>query len=91
MQDYVRTARAKGVGGAVDDASCTTALRNALLPIITVVGVDFGYAARRLGGHRVRLCAGRVWVRCSISAIRMKDTPVVMGGGHVHYGGIQPG
>ena len=46
--DYVRTARAKGVGERkIVMHHC---LRNALLPIITVVGVDFGYV---LGGSVV--------------------------------------
>ena len=39
-QDYVRTARAKGLGeGAVVGLH---ALRNALLPVVTVVGLQFG-------------------------------------------------
>ena len=40
-EDYVRTARAKGLGerGVV----LRHALRNALIPIITVLGLDFGY------------------------------------------------
>ena len=39
--DFVRTARAKGVGerGVV----LNHALRNALIPVITVLGLDFGY------------------------------------------------
>ncbi|MBI3028405.1 MAG: ABC transporter permease [Candidatus Rokubacteria bacterium] len=39
-QDYVRTARAKGVSEALVVAR--HALRNALIPIITVVGLQFG-------------------------------------------------
>ena len=39
-QDYVRTARAKGVGeGAVVGAH---ALKNALIPVVTVLGLQFG-------------------------------------------------
>jgi ABC-type dipeptide/oligopeptide/nickel transport system permease component len=39
--DYVRTARAKGLGARVVIAR--HALRNALIPVITVLGLDFGY------------------------------------------------
>ena len=39
-QDYVRTARAKGVGEA--RIVGRHALRNALIPVITVVGLQFG-------------------------------------------------
>lgn len=74
-QDYIRTARAKGA----EEKSVVLrhSLRNALLPIITVIGVDFGY-----------LLAGTVVIESVfaisgigsllITSIRMKDTPVVM-------------
>lgn len=39
--DYVRTARAKGLVERV--VVVRHALRNALIPIITVLGLDFGY------------------------------------------------
>src|SRR5256885_2225400 len=39
--DYVRTARAKGLKERV--VIVRHALRNALIPIITVLGLDFGY------------------------------------------------
>jgi ABC-type dipeptide/oligopeptide/nickel transport system permease component len=39
--DYVRTARAKGLKERV--VVVRHALRNALIPIITVLGLDFGY------------------------------------------------
>jgi peptide/nickel transport system permease protein/oligopeptide transport system permease protein len=44
-QDYIRTARAKGVheGGVIRGH----ALRNALIPVVTIVGLEFG---RLLGG-----------------------------------------
>jgi len=44
-QDYVRTARAKGLGGAT--VIRTHALKNALIPVVTVLGLSFGGA---LGG-----------------------------------------
>jgi peptide/nickel transport system permease protein len=39
--DYVRTARAKGLGEAV--VLLKHALRNALLPIVTVIGLEFAF------------------------------------------------
>ncbi len=39
-QDYIRTARAKGLGEAA--VVCRHALPNALVPIVTVVGLQFG-------------------------------------------------
>jgi len=39
-QDYVRTARAKGLSERT--VVCRHALRNALLPVITVLGLQFG-------------------------------------------------
>ena len=75
-QDYVRTARAKGV----DERQIVVhhCLRNALLPIITVIGVDFGYV---LGGSVVieSVFALGGLGTLLITAIRMKDTPIVMG------------
>lgn len=44
-QDYVRTARAKGVRESRVNAH--HALRNALIPVVTIVGLEFG---RMLGG-----------------------------------------
>lgn len=74
-QDYIRTARAKGA--EEKSVILKHSLRNALLPIITVIGVDFGY-----------LLAGTVVIESVfaisgigsllITSIRMKDTPVVM-------------
>ncbi len=42
-QDYMRTARAKGV--APSAALFRHALRNAVIPLITVVAIDFGAVA----------------------------------------------
>jgi peptide/nickel transport system permease protein len=75
-QDYVRTARSKGV----HERSVTYqhALRNALIPIVTVIGLQFG-----------GLLSGAVitetiftWPgigRLAVDAIRSKDFPVVQG------------
>lgn len=42
-QDYIRTARAKGLGGRI--IFFRHALRNALIPLITQVALDFGFIA----------------------------------------------
>ena len=44
-QDYVRTARAKGLRDRV--VLMRHALRNALIPIVTVIGINVGHPAGR--------------------------------------------
>lgn len=75
-QDYVRTARAKGVQR--NSVIYRHALRNALIPVVTVIGLQFG-----------GLLAGAVitetifaWPgigRLAVDSIRSKDFPVVQG------------
>ena len=74
-QDYVRTAKSKG---------CSTrrvifnhALRNAMLPVITVIGINFGF---QLGGAMITetVFAMPGLGTLMITSVRMKDTPVVM-------------
>jgi peptide/nickel transport system permease protein len=74
-QDYIRTSRAKGA--TEKSVILRHSLRNALLPIITIVGVDFGYL---LGGTVVieSVFAISGMGTLLINAIRMKDTPTVM-------------
>lgn len=74
-QDYIRTSRAKGA--KEKSVILRHALRNAMLPIITVIGVDFGYL---LGGTVVieSVFAISGLGTLLINAIRMKDTPSVM-------------
>ncbi len=74
-QDYIRTARAKGA--SEKRVIFGHALKNALLPIITVMGVTFGH-----------LLAGVVIVETvfsisgmgtfALNAIKMKDVPQIM-------------
>jgi peptide/nickel transport system permease protein len=74
--DYIRTARAKGQREFV--VITRHALRNALLPVVTILGMDFG-----------ALLGGTVTIETVFSipgvgsliieAIRMKDIPVVVG------------
>lgn len=74
-QDYVRTAKAKGASGR--RVIFKHALRNALLPVVTVIGINIGIQI-----------AGTIMIEAvfaipglgtlMINSIRMKDTPVVM-------------
>jgi peptide/nickel transport system permease protein len=73
-QDYIRTARAKG-------ASYTTvnfnhALRNAVLPIVTIVGIE---AAFLVGGLIVTETVFNIpgVARFLVEAIRWRDYPIV--------------
>jgi peptide/nickel transport system permease protein len=73
--DYVRTARAKGLG---EPAVLRHALRNALLPVITVAGLQFGSL---LGGAVV---TEKVFARPGLGtllyeAIRTRNYPIVQG------------
>ena len=71
-QDYIRTARAKGAPEST--VVLKHALRNALLPVITVVGINFGYL---LGGTvLIESVFGIPGVgTLTITSIRMKDIP----------------
>jgi peptide/nickel transport system permease protein len=75
-QDYVRTARAKGVSewGAV----IKHALRNALVPLVTVIGLELG---AMVGGAIVTESIFR-WPglgQLSVNALLNRDGPVVVG------------
>lgn len=75
-QDYINTARAKGQREKV--VILRHALKNALIPIITVIGLQFG-----------QLMAGALMTevifsipgigRLMVDAIKMRDTPLVLG------------
>jgi len=75
-QDYVRTALAKGVREAV--VVGWHALRNALLPVVTVVGLRFGYM---LGGAVVteEVFAWPGLGRLLVVAVGQRDIPLVQG------------
>lgn len=73
-QDYIRTARAKGVNEKT--VVNKHALKNALIPVITVVGLQFGY----LLGGAVLTETVFSWPgvgRLLVDAIKQKDTPMV--------------
>jgi ABC-type dipeptide/oligopeptide/nickel transport system permease component len=75
-EDYIRTARAKGLGEKV--VISRHALRNALLPVITLTGYEFG-----------RLISGTVIIeviflvpgmgRLLITSIFHRDFPMIQG------------
>jgi peptide/nickel transport system permease protein len=75
-QDYIRAAKAKGMSER--EVIFKHALRNALIPIVTVLGLQFGF-----------LLAGAFFVewvfawpgigRLAVQAIQQRDYPVVLG------------
>lgn len=76
-QDYIRTARAKGANSK--RILMKHALKNALPPIITVIGLNFGGL---LGGAVVTetiFSIPGIGI-AMVNAIRYKDMPIVMGG-----------
>lgn len=76
-EDYVRTARAKGASNF--SVVMNHAFRNAMLPIITVVGTDF---AKLLGGAAVIETVFSIpgIGKLIVDAINYKNAPLVQGG-----------
>ena len=75
-KDYIRTARAKGLSEKT--VILRHALRNAFIPVITIIGINF---ASLLGGA-VATETVFAWPglgRATVDAIRMRDVPVVEG------------
>ncbi len=75
-QDYMRTARSKGLGEAV--VVVRHALRNALIPVVTITGVELGYL---LGGTVIteELFALPGLGRLVFNAISQRDYALVQG------------
>lgn len=75
-QDYIRTARAKGLKRRV--IIWRHALRNGLLTVITIIGLQFGYL---LGGAVIveTIFAWPGLGRLAVNAILARDFPVVQG------------
>ncbi|XKH51802.1 ABC transporter permease [Chryseomicrobium palamuruense] len=75
-QDYIRTARAKGLTERI--VVYRHALKNALIPVVTVVGLEFGGF---LGGAVLTetIFAINGMGRLTIDAIRTRDFPIVQG------------
>ena len=75
-QDYIRTARAKGLGAA--KVYLKHALRNALVPIVTIVGMNF---AALLGGAVITETVFN-WPgvgRLMVDAVRYRDYATIQG------------
>ncbi len=75
-QDYIKTAKAKGVSRGM--VIRKHALRNALIPSVTVIGLEFGV----LLGGAVLTETVFSWPgigRLMVEAIQQKDTPMVLG------------
>lgn len=75
--EFLRTARAKGLGPRW--AAVKHGMKNALIPIVTVIGLNF---AGLLGGA-VATETVFAWPgigRAMVDAIRMRDVPVIEGG-----------
>ena len=73
-EDYVRTARAKGLGEA--SVVFKHSLRNALIPVVTMMGLQFGFL---LGGSIVVEVVFN-WPgmgRLLVDAVEMRDYPVI--------------
>src|SRR5688500_1278601 len=74
--DYVRTARAKGLSERA--ITLRHALRNAMIPIITVLGLDFGaYLTGSILTETVFSWPGLG--RCVVNAIARRDLPAIQG------------
>jgi len=75
-QDYVRTARAKGLRER--SVVYSHALRNALIPVLTIVGLQFG--GRMAGAVIVESVFARPGLgRLAVNAILARDFPLVQG------------
>lgn len=75
-QDYIRTAKAKGVGKR--PVILKHALKNALIPTITIIGIEFG----NLLGGAILTETVFSWPgigRLMVESINRKDIPMVLG------------
>jgi ABC-type dipeptide/oligopeptide/nickel transport system permease component len=74
-QDYVRTARAKGLAPR---GVLRHALRNAMMPVVTVIGLEFG---SMLGGAAITesIFAWPGLGRLTLDAVNSRDIPLVQG------------
>ena len=72
-QDYIRTARSKG---AANPAVLRHALRNALLPVVTLIGIESAFL---VGGLIVTETVFNIpgVARFLVEAIRWRDYPIV--------------
>ncbi|MCR4804907.1 MAG: ABC transporter permease [Clostridia bacterium] len=75
-QDYIRTARAKGVGSR--KVITRHALRNALIPIVTIICTDFGLQLAGAATTEVVFSWPGIG-RLTIDAIHRNDRPLAIG------------
>ena len=76
-QDYIRTAKAKGLSRR--DIIWHHALKNALIPVVTYIGIDFG--AMLAGAILTETVFNWPGVGYEIyRAVTARDWPIVMGG-----------
>jgi peptide/nickel transport system permease protein len=75
-QDYLRTARAKGLSER--QVILKHALKNALIPVVTIVAIDLAYL---LGGAVVTetIFAWPGMGRLLVQALEQRDFPMIMG------------
>ena len=75
-EDWIRTARAKGLGEAA--VVLRHGLRNALVPVVTMMGLQFGFL---LGGSIVveKVFSWPGMGRLLVDAVEMHDYPVIQG------------
>jgi ABC-type dipeptide/oligopeptide/nickel transport system permease component len=75
-QDYIRTARAKGCSNR--SVLYRHALRNALIPVTTVIGLQFGYLLT--GQVIVETVFGWPGIgKMMVDAISSRDYPIIQG------------
>ncbi len=75
-QDFVRTARSKGLKERV--VIYRHALKNALIPIVTVIGLSFGFLLS--GAFFIEYVFAYPGIgRLAVEAIQQKNFPVVQG------------
>ena len=76
-QDYIRTAKAKGLSNRA--IIIKHALKNALIPVVTYIGVDFG--GMLSGAILTETVFNWPGIGSEVyRAISMRDWPIVMGG-----------
>jgi peptide/nickel transport system permease protein len=75
-QDYITTARAKGLSARV--VVVRHALKNALIPVVTIIGLQFGNLIA--GAVIIETVFARQGIgRLAVDAIRTKDFPMIQG------------
>ncbi|MBR6585492.1 MAG: ABC transporter permease [Firmicutes bacterium] len=75
-QDYIRTARAKGVNSK--KVITHHALRNALIPVVTIICMDFGYCLAGASTTEIVFSWPGVG-RLTVNAINSQDRPLAIG------------